>query len=295
MQTKKALGKGLASLMPIGVQEKINDNESENEIKYVPTDAVIPNRQQPRKNFDDESLKELADSIREKGIIQPLIVCPAVGGKYELVAGERRLRAAKILGLKEVPVIIKSVGAEELLEIALIENIQRENLNPIEEAGAFKALMEQFEYSQEEVSERVGKSRAAIANSVRLLNLPKLIQEDVIKGRMSAGHARALLSITDIKDQLSIRERVLNSQLTVRDIERMIQERLKGGKRRGRKGAQSELSPQMKMIVEEMKKALGTKVKIEQDSSRKRGRVVIEYYSPQELDKIYSKIVKTAE
>lgn len=291
MQAKKALGKGLASLIPFEVVLDSN-NEDSSDVRKVPIDSIIPNRSQPRKAFNEDALKELSESIKANGIIQPLVVCPAVGGRYELVAGERRLRASKIAGLKDVPVIIRSVETGGLLELALIENVQREDLNAIEEALAYKELMENFDYSQEEVADKVGKSRTAVANTVRLLHLPKLIQEDVVMGRLTAGHARALLTVTDLQEQLYLRETVLNSQLTVRDIERMIQERVKGVRRKAKKDNDRALSPQLKFIADEMKKALGTQVHLEPDADRKGGKIIIEYYSPEELDNIYSRIIK---
>lgn len=295
MQNRKALGRGLDVLMPSS--EVNNDgiittalNIGTEKVRQVAIDNIIANRLQPRKTFNEGSLKELAESIKEEGIIQPLIVTEAAGGRYELVAGERRWRAAKIAGLNEVPVIVKNLTPEEMLEFSIVENIQREDLNVIEESLAYKELMTQFDYTQEEIAEKLGKSRVAVANSLRLLNLPKALQDDVSQGRLSSGHARALLSLKDAREQLMMRDKILSSQLTVRDIERMIQNlnpRVKVTVRRG-----TSLTPQMKQIADEMTVALSTKVTLQPDKQKKGGKITIEYYSAQDLDRIYTRIVK---
>lgn len=242
--------------------------------------------------FAEDALNELAESIKINGIIQPLVVTPAVSGRYELIAGERRLRASKIAGLGEVPVMIKEADPETMLELALVENLQREDLNQIEEALAYKELMESFEYTQEEVADKVSKSRPHVANCLRLLYLPKVIQEDVSVGRLSPGHARALLAVSDLQEQLRIRESILQSKLTVRDVERLIQELLKGKPGRGKSGKRKmELSPQMKAVVNEMTQELGTKVKVIPKRNNKGGQMIIEYYSVQDLNRIYKRIV----
>lgn len=298
MQIRKALGRGLDALIPSTeiapeaaiLAPAISHPPLGERIRSVLTDQIVPNRLQPRKTFNEESLKELAASIKEQGVIQPLIVTAAAGNRYELITGERRLRAAKLAGIAEVPVIIKNVGPEEMLEFSIIENIQREDLNPIEEAQAYKELISQFKYSQDEVADKLGRSRTAVANSLRLLNLPKLIQDDVSSGRLSAGHARALLSVRNLQEQLRLREEVLNSALTVRDIERMIQSLRGTTKVVVKRG--SSLTPQMKHLVDEMTKSLATKVKLEPDREKKGGKIIIEYYSSQDLDRIYNVVVK---
>lgn len=252
------------------------------------------NRQQPRSVFDETAIEDLAASIRACGIIQPLIVTPsnAVGDRYELIAGERRLRAARLAGLTEVPVIVrKEVSTEELLELAIIENLQREDLNPIEEAKAFHSMIEQCDYTQDDVAKKLGKSRSYIANSLRLLQLPKVVQDDVVQGRMDMGHARALLSLNGLQEQLTVREQILQSQLTVRDVERMVQARTgrTSEKKISPSNTEDALSPQMRYIIDEMRQAIGTKV-ILRPRSAKSGAVVIEYYSLQDLDRIYRKI-----
>ncbi len=298
MQPRKALGRGLDALIPTAEQSPAEEKMIFNgvpanlgeRIRSVPVDAIVPNRLQPRKSFDEEKLKDLASSIKEQGVIQPLIVTQVGPARYELIAGERRLRASKLAGLTDVPVIIKSADTEKMLELAIIENIQREDLNAIEEALAIKELIDQFDYTQEEAAKSLGKTRVAVANSLRLLNLPKLIQEDVASGRLSAGHARSLLAVTNLQEQLQLREKILHSGLTVRDIEKMVQD-LRSPTQKTRKVA-APLTPQMKLIIDEMTRALATKVRVEQDREKKGGRVVIDYYSPQDLDRVYRAIVE---
>lgn len=299
MQTRRALGRGLDALIPATnvidetatlVPKALTASPTE-KIKTAPVASISPNRVQPRKVFDEEKIRELAASIKEQGIIQPLIVTQVAGGKYELIAGERRLRAAKMAGLTEVPIVIKNVDTEGMLELSIIENIQREDLNPIEEANAIQELIKQFGYTQEEAAARLGKSRVAVTNSLRLLNLPKVIQDDISSGRMSAGHARALLSITDLQTQLKVREEVLKASLTVRDVERMIQNLRTPASRSSRRPVQ-QLTPQMKYIADEITRKLATKVRLEPDRERKGGRLIIEYYTPQDLDRIYGILAK---
>lgn len=283
MPEKRGLGRGIESLIPPPVLDGVGDGKG---FRLVDIGRITPNRLQPRTVFDEDRLRELADSIREQGVIQPLIVSPTTDGRFELVAGERRLRASKLAGLNEVPVCIKSVDDEQLLAISLLENIQREDLNPIEEASAYEELIEQFGYTQEEVAKRLGKSRVGITNSLRLLKLPKVIRDDVAEGRYSAGHARALLSLSKLHDQLKMREKIMRETSTVRDVESMVQSyAFKNGKQKKKVS----LTPQMTDVVEKLKQALGTKVQIMQKGSG--GRVTIDYYSARDLDRIYKKIV----
>lgn len=263
--------------------------EPDSPVREVAIGQIVANRQQPRTEFDEEKLAELTESVKKHGVLQPLVVTPAKDGRYELVAGERRWRAARKAGLQKVPVIIReNLNSQDMLELALIENIQRDDLNAIEEAKSYQSLIEQFDYTQDRVAERMGKSRAAVANSLRLLQLPKTVQDDVMQGRMTAGHARALLAIGDLQEQLTLREMILREQLTVRDVEGMIQAR-KGAKPKVA-AAGSQLSPQLRLIVDEMAKTVGTKVNLKRKSD-KSGVVQIEYYSLQDLDKIYRRIM----
>lgn len=284
MQLKRGLGRGLESLMPPSVENVLNEAEG---FHMVHVDSISPNRLQPRTAFDEEKIRELADSIQKQGVIQPLIVAPKSNGGYELIAGERRLRASRAIGLERVPVIIKTVDEEEMLALSLVENIQREDLNPIEEAQAYRELVEQFGHTQDDVAAKVGKSRVAVANSMRLLKLPKVIQDDVAGGRYSAGHARAMLAVESLHRQLKIRERVIREMPTVRDVEKMVQYYIGGGRKATR--LRERLPAQMNEIVETMKRTLGTKVQLVTRGSG--GRLIIEYYSDQDLDRIYRAIV----
>lgn len=283
MQLKRGLGRGLESLIPPPIAGAATDDQG---FRSVPIDSIVPNRLQPRSVFDEENIRELAESIREQGVIQPLVVSPLGGGRYQLVAGERRLRASRLAGLEDVPVAIKQVDDEGLLALSLVENIQREDLNPIEESRAYRELLDQFGYTQDDVAKKLGKSRVAVANSLRLLNLPRVIQEDVVSGRYSAGHARAILGVQGLHDQLKFRERILREMPTVRDIEKMVQSYAGNGKRRGRRRAA--LPPQMIDLMDAMKTALGTKVQIVPKGNG--GKLIIDYYSAQDLDRIFRRI-----
>ena len=261
------------------IPEKVSpEPEAKKTLTVCGIEEVQPNPFQPRKSFADEQLQELVDSIREKGILQPLIVRPK-GDRYELIAGERRWRAAQKAGIKEVPILIKDVSETEMLELSLIENIQREDLNPIEAAEAFKRLMDQFHLTQEEVSKKVGKDRTTIANTIRLLKLPPEVKQSLAEGKISMGHARAFLSLDGVDKQKALLKRLLLNGLSVRQIENLAK----------RLRAKSHSLPRKPMpewgsLVEELQRALGTKVKIV--GQKKRGKIEIEYYSPEELDRI---------
>lgn len=282
MQQKRGLGRGIESLIPPAVAPKTSETAEGSGYRFVPIDAVVPNRLQPRTVFDEEKLRELADSIREQGVLQPLAVTKRADGRYELIAGERRLRASRLAELEEVPVVVRDVDDERLLALSIIENIQREDLNPIEEARAFQELVDQFDCSQEDVAKRVGRSRAAVANSLRLLTLPRVVQEDVANGRYSAGHARAILGVKGLHEQLKLRERIIREVPTVRDVEKMVQSFRTGDKKSVRRAAP--LSPQMNAVIEELKRTLGTKVALEQKGNG--GRLIIEYYSGEDLNRV---------
>ncbi len=288
------LGKGLDVLIPDTgkaaenkektkivekVIEKIVEKPSEMKVKI---NSVEPNRDQPRKKFDESSLQELADSIAQFGVLQPLIVQKR-DDYYEIIAGERRWRAAKMAGLKEIPVVIKEMSDEEIVEISLIENIQRENLNPIEEAIAFKRLLTEFNLKQEEVAERVSKSRTAVTNSMRLLKLDERVQQMVIDEMLTTGHARALLAIEDPELQFQTANKVFNEKLSVRDVEKLVKNLAK------EKPVKKEVNTQQNAIFqdleEKMKAALGTKVSINRKDDQK-GRIEIEYYSIEELERL---------
>ena len=287
------LGKGLDSLIPdtgkvaekVKVVEKVVEKPIEMKLKI---NQVEPNREQPRKVFDEEALQELAESIKQFGILQPLIVQKR-DDYYEIIAGERRWRAAKLAGLKEVPVVIRDMTEQEIVEISLIENIQRENLNPIEEAAAYKRLLTEFNLKQEEVAERVSKSRTAVTNSMRLLKLDERVQQMVIEGMLSTGHARALLAIEDNDLQFQMATKVYNEKLSVRDVEKLVKN---FGKE---KPAKKEENAQQKAVFqdleEKMKAALGTKVSINRKNDQK-GKIEIEYYSMDELERLMEIMMK---
>ncbi|MBI4211815.1 MAG: ParB/RepB/Spo0J family partition protein [Deltaproteobacteria bacterium] len=295
---KKALGRGLESLIskeimmetvpPAVLAQEKNKGEKGGYHK-VPIEKIVPNRQQPRSFFDEAKIRELAESIKEEGVLQPLIVSSLPDGRYEIIAGERRFRASREAGLTEVPVIIRNVDSEDQFALAILENVQREDLNAIEEAKAYQDLMDQYEYSQEDVAKKMGKSRVAIANSVRLLKLPRVVQDDVACGRYSAGHARALLALTSIHEQMKLREIIIQSTPTVRDVEKMVQ--LKSETVPTTMSTRKKtLTPQETEIIEKLMQTLGTKVELK-NGSKGGGRLTIEYYAPKDLDRIFRRIV----
>ena len=252
---------------------------------YVPISSISPNPNQPRKTFDEEALNELAASIKEQGVIQPLIVEEIVPGHYSIVAGERRFRAAQIAKLDTVPVIIKSLTELQRIQMSLIENIQRENLNPIEEAYAYQYLIQRSNLTQEEVAAKVGKSRSAIANSIRLLSLSDKLKDDVISGQISAGHARAILSLVNPADQQLLREKIVDGELSVRDAERLANEYNKGHKVEPKKKGKEE-DPEVSEVVERFVSATGSRCEIK--GTLDRGKLLIKFRSQQDLERIYS-------
>jgi ParB family chromosome partitioning protein len=282
--SKKALGRGIGALF--------NDLETadSSETATVAIKQLKPNPYQPRTRFPDEGLRELADSIREKGIIQPLLVEADSDGTFTVIAGERRLRAARMAGLKDVPVLVRRFSMVEKVEIALIENVQRENLTPVEEAQGYRKLMEMVELSQEEVARRVGKDRSTVANSLRLLKLPEPMLEALDRGEITAGHARAILSLLNPADQQVLFERVTDRGLSVRDAEMQAQE-LRSG-HRGSQSAKSapqrrprrSLDPSLEAVRQQLIDGLGTKVDIR--GTTMRGRIEITYYSGDDLERV---------
>lgn len=295
---RNGLGKGLDSLIPnktAGKSEKTSSKKSSDDSKkedktgevMVKINSVEPNREQPRKDFDEDSLVELADSIKQFGILQPLIV-QQKKDYYEIIAGERRWRAAKMAGIKEVPVIIKNYTDQEIVEISLIENIQRENLNPIEEAMAFKRLLEEFDLKQDEVAERVSKSRTAVTNSMRLLKLSERVQQMIIDDMISTGHARALLALDDEEQQYQLANRIFDEKLSVRETEKLVKA-LKDPKKMVKK-EKIEHTFIYENLEERMKGIIGTKVRVNPKANGK-GKIEIEYYSEDELERIYDLIM----
>lgn len=278
---RRGLGRGLGALIP----EKEHTGHKE-KIVYIAADEIRPNPYQPRESFNAESLEDLIASIKEKGIIQPVLVRSSPSG-YELIAGERRLRAAKSLNMKEIPAIVKEVQDEESLEIALIENIQRQNLNPIEEAHAFKHLLDNFGCTQEKIAQTIGKSRVSVANTLRLLKLPQEIQEMLRKNLLTFAHGKVLLELQDSQRQLALARRVIQNGLSVKELDDLI---LPHHKIRKPKGEAHKPSSQIKAIEEELQQALGSKVRIV--SGQKRGVIHIEFYSQEDLERIYQVIKK---
>jgi ParB family chromosome partitioning protein len=275
LTARQALGKGLGALIP---EKGVPEGEGKKALQQCGIEEVQPNPFQPRKTFSDEQLQELVDSIREKGILQPLLVRRKSDG-YELIAGERRWRAAQRAGLREIPILVRDVSDSEMLELSLIENIQRENLNPIEEAEAYKRLMEQFHLTQEEISKKVGKDRTTIANTVRLLRLPPEIKLSLAEGKITMGHARAFLSLDGVDKQKLLWRRLLSGGLSVRQTESLVKRLRTRSSPTPRRS-----NPEWSALVEELQRALGTKVRIV--GKRKRGKIEIDFFSPDELDRI---------
>ncbi len=285
----RGLGKGLDALIPVSSDVKNNKRANSSSEKekgpetLVKITMVEPNREQPRKTFDEESLNELAESIKQFGLLQPILVQDRKD-YYEIIAGERRWRAAKIAGLKEVPVIIKNLTEQEIVEISLIENIQRENLNPIEEALAYKKLLNEFHLKQEEVAERVSKSRTAVTNSMRLLKLAEEVQKMVVKEEITTGHARALLGIEDEEQQISTAKKIVDEKLSVRDIEKLVKNMNKPAKEK-KSSEQKNRDFIYQDIEEKLKLSLGTKVSIAAKENGS-GKIEIEFYSGDDLERL---------
>ena len=284
MPKERGLGRGLESLIPTHILPEAQSRSAET--LSVPLDKIKPSRYQPRTRFNDENLVELSESIKAQGVIQPIIVTAQNGG-YELIAGERRLRAARLAGLTEIPIVVRKVTDQEQFVIALIENLQREDLNPIEEARAYKRLMEEFNLTQEELSQAIGKGRVVIANTLRLLSLPEHIQEAVSEGAISAGHARSLVSIGDAKVQEEAAERVRKENLTVRDVEKIVSD-WKQAIESGRVSSPFRKDPQVRELENSLEQALGTKVEITSRGKAPeiKGQVKVSYFSLNDLERL---------
>ncbi|HOW35330.1 MAG TPA: ParB/RepB/Spo0J family partition protein [Candidatus Omnitrophota bacterium] len=280
----RALGKGLSALIP----EKVSVDRHES-VTYVRIADLKENSLQPRLDFDSEKLSELIASIKEKGVLQPILVRKK-GEGYEVIAGERRLRAARSLKMEEVPVVVKTVNDQEALVLALVENIQREELNAIEEAKAFKRLIEEFNFTQDYVAQSVGKERTTVANILRLLKLPAEMQKCISNGTLSVGHGRALLSIENESLQKKLFSKTIKKGLSVRELENLVNASSGRGAKRRKEGASAGKDIYLASLEEDLQKALGTKVRIE--AKQKRGRIVIEYYSNEDLDRIAGIIKK---
>jgi ParB family chromosome partitioning protein len=272
---RRGLGKGLEALIPsaAGVTE-------------VAVESIVPNPRQPRQALDPEALQELADSISEQGLVQPLVVTEAEGG-YQLLVGERRWRAAQLAGLEVVPVVVREVTPQQMVELALVENIQREDLNPLETASAYQQLVEEFGMTQQQVAEKVGKNRVTVANTLRLLKLPGQVKNSLLQGQITEGHARALLRLESAQDQLEALHAVVQGDLSVRQAEQMIRRMVEEPRP---KSPPRERSTQLKALEDKFRQALGTKVTLAR--SGKGGRLVVYFYSEEELQAIYDLIVR---
>lgn len=285
----RGLGKGLDALipsaqMPKKAKETAEDIEDKGQEKLVKITKVEPNREQPRKNFDEDALLELSESLKQYGVLQPLLVQDKKD-YYEIIAGERRWRAAKLAGLKEVPVIIKKLTDQEIVEISLIENIQRENLNPIEEALAYKRLLKEFNLKQDEVAERVSKSRTAVTNSMRLLKLDERVQQMVIDELITTGHARTLLAISDNEKQYALAQQIFDEKLSVRETEKLIKKMQNPKAEVSKSQEDTSMSVFYEDMEQKLKNIMGTKVSISHKDNKK-GKIEIEYYSNDELERI---------
>ena len=305
--SRRALGKGLSALLPIKAQnlpepttksaeaaKKFGVPEQFEDFQNIALDQIQPSAEQPRDRFDAETLEELAQSIRVNGLIQPITVFKTEQGSYRIIAGERRWRAASLAGLKEIPALVRSARPDQLLELALIENLQREDLNPIEVATAFQSLMTQHGLTHEQIAERTGKDRSTITNFIRLLRLTPFVRQALLDGKITVGHARALLNISDPDEQAVACGEVIENQLSVRDTEQLVRNVTHPVHKGGPQDANAKsppLDPNVRSALEEMARALGTKVKLVSRSGNS-GRLEIEYYSQDDLDRIYSVIVK---
>ena len=293
---RRALGKGLGALMPTRLPAAAAPAPATTPARpehahTIAIDQIDPNPVQPRRVFQADSLHQLADSIRSHGIIQPLVV-RLNGERFQLVAGERRWRAARIAGLSEVPAVVQEISDERLLEITLIENVQREDLNPIELAMAFDRMARELSLSQDEIGERTGKDRSTISNSIRLLQLPPDLQQLVAERRLSAGHARCLLTLADEEMQRKLAEKIVAQGLSVRQVERVTKKMTEP--RDPNADVEDALDPNVKAALAEMERILGTKIRIIEKNAG-RGRIEIEYYSAEDLDRVYSVIVGSAQ
>lgn len=294
MAPKKGLGKGLDSLIPSNVldtndnKQKLENNQKPDSI--VDINKVEPNREQPRKFFDEDALLELSESIKQVGLLQPILVQDRES-YYEIIAGERRWRACKLAGLKEIPVIIRKFTEQEIVEISIIENIQREDLNPIEEAMAYKRLLDEFNLKQDEVAEKVSKNRTTITNSLRLLKLCEEVRQMVIDGKLTTGHARAIISIEDPAEQTELAEKIFDEKMSVREVEKYIKSLNKPKSQKIKKENES-LQVVYSNIEEELKLLFGTKVSISSKNDEKSGKLTIEFYSHDDLERIIDIIKK---
>jgi ParB family chromosome partitioning protein len=286
MAQRKALGRGLSALLGTPTPEAI---ESE-KLREIDIDRIVPNTQQPRKHFNEDALNELADSIRTHGLIQPVVVRALPENLYELIAGERRWRAAQRAGLMRLPALVREPGEDSSLEIALIENLQREDLNPIEEAQAYEKLIVEYGLTQEEVARRVGKSRVTITNMLRLLRLPAEVQQWIGEDRLTTGHAKALLSLSDLGSILDAARKIIQGSYSVRQAEMLVSRYGQNGAKDTPNGEAEVVDPNVKAAIHTLEQALGTKVTIQE--SRGRGRIELHFFSSDEMHRLYEGLMK---
>jgi ParB family chromosome partitioning protein len=284
MAQRKALGRGLGALL--GTSEL--DVE---QLREIDIDQILPNSQQPRKNFDEESLEELADSIRQHGVVQPIVVRPLEDGFFQLIAGERRWRASQRAGLTRVPAVIRQAGEHDTLEIALIENLQRQDLNPLEEAQAYERLIVEFGLTQDEVARRVGKNRATVANMLRLLKLPDEVQQWLRDNKLSTGHAKALLSLSQPDAILDAARKVIQGSLSVRHTEMLVGRIAKGESQNSESAAADVVDPNVKAAIRALEQVVGTKVDIHESGGK--GKIEIHFYSFEEMNRLYEGLLRT--
>ena len=276
------LGKGLSAIF------SENDTEDNNEVVTIKISQIEPNRNQPRRSFDEDALEELSQSIKEHGVLQPILVRPQIYGGYQIVAGERRYRASRLAGLTEIPAIIKELSDSETMQIALIENLQRRDLSDLEEAKGYQTLMDEYGFSQEEVARTVGKSRSAVANTLRLLGLPDDVKELLEQGKLSAGHARALLAVEQDKEIKEAADKIIKEGLSVRQTEKLVKSI---GSAKPKKKAVQKLSPYAEVELA-LTDALGTKVTVTENKKKGGGTLNIEFYDPEELFSLTHKLEK---
>jgi len=286
MAQRKALGRGLSALLGTPTPETAIDSEK---LREIDIDRIVPNTQQPRKYFNEEALNELADSIRAHGLIQPIIVQPLPDNLFQLIAGERRWRAAQKAGLMKLPAVVRDSTSDASLEIALIENLQREDLNPIEEAQAYEKLIVEFGLTQEEVARRVGKNRVTITNMLRLLRLPQEVQQWISEDRLTTGHAKALLSLSDLSSILDVARKIIQGSYSVRQAEMLVSRLGKGGAQDATEIPEA-VDPNVKAAIHALEQALGTKVTIQE--SHGKGRIELHFFSPEEMHRLYDGLMK---
>jgi len=280
------LGRGLSALLGTPTPETEVDTEK---LREIDIDRIVPNTQQPRKYFNEEALNELADSIRAHGLIQPIIVQPLPDNLFQLIAGERRWRAAQKAGLMKLPAVVRDSTSDASLEIALIENLQREDLNPIEEAQAYEKLIVEFGLTQEEVARRVGKNRVTITNMLRLLRLPPEVQQWISEDRLTTGHAKALLSLSDLSSILDVARKIIQGSYSVRQAEMLVSRLGKGGAQEATETPEA-VDPNVKAAIHALEQALGTKVTIQE--SHGKGRIELHFFSPEEMHRLYDGLMK---